>query len=117
VTENSDLHLFLWRGSQEVAVFGVALSMAGLAAEVHDFGVTLEKTSPTEIQPILAKLGEMTSIDPGDMAAFVSNIKVGKFRDFVPEGLARGQWAKQNASVVKSIPAVAQGVFASLSDQ
>ena len=117
VIEDRDLHLFLWRGSQAVAVFGAALAMAGLAAEVHDFGVTLEKTSPTEIQPILAKLGKMTSIDPGDMAAFVSNIKVGKFRDFVPEGLARGQWAKQNASVVKSIPAVAQGVFASLSDQ
>ena len=117
VIEDRDLHLFLWRGSQAIAVFGAALAMAGLAAEVHDFGVTIEKTSLTEIRSILAKLGAMASIDPADMAAFVKNINAGKFRDFVPEGLARGQWAKQNASVVKAVPAAAQGVFASLSDQ
>jgi len=117
VIEDRDLHLFLWRGSQAVAVFGAALAMAGLAAEVHDFGATLEKTSLTEIRPILAKLGAMASIDPSDMAAFVKNINAGKFRDFVPEGLARAQWAKQNASVIKTVPAAAQSVFVSLSDQ
>jgi ATP-dependent Lhr-like helicase len=111
VTEDRDLHIFLWRGTQATAVFGTALAMAGLTAEVHDFGVTLEKTSPIEIQSILATLGAMASIDPADMAAFVKNINAGKFRDFVPEALAHGQWARQNASVVGSVPAMAQNAL------
>jgi ATP-dependent Lhr-like helicase len=111
VTEDRDLHIFLWRGSQATAVFGAALAMAGLAAEVHDFGVTLEKTSPTEIQPVLATLGAMASINPADMAAFVKNINAGKFRDLVPEDLARDQWARQNAFVVRSVPAMARGAL------
>jgi ATP-dependent Lhr-like helicase len=114
VTDGRDLHIFLWRGSQATAVFGAALAMAGLVAEVHDFGVTLEKTSLIETQPILATLGAMTSIDPADMAAFVKNINAGKFRDFVPHGLAQGQWARQNAGVVGSIPAMARGALLQL---
>jgi ATP-dependent helicase Lhr and Lhr-like helicase len=110
VTEDRDMHVFLWRGSQVTAVFGAALAMAGLPAEVHDFGVTLEKTGLNEIKPILARLGGMASIDPADMAAFVKNINAGKFRDFVPEDLARNQWAQQNASVVKAVPAMVQAV-------
>jgi ATP-dependent helicase Lhr and Lhr-like helicase len=111
VTEDRDLHVFLWRGSQATAVFGAALAMAGLAAEVHDFGVTLEKTGLNEILPILAKLGTMSSIDPSDMAAFVQNINAGKYRDFVPDGLARNQWVRQNALVVSRIPELARGVL------
>jgi ATP-dependent helicase Lhr and Lhr-like helicase len=111
VTEDRDLHIFLWRGSQATAVFGTALAMAGLAAEVHDFGVTLEKTSPIEIQSTMAALGAMASINPADVAAFVKNINAGKFRDFVPGGLARDQWARQNASVVRSVPAMARGAL------
>jgi ATP-dependent Lhr-like helicase len=111
VTEDRDVHVFLWRGSQATAVFGAALAMAGLAAEVHDFGVTLEKTGLNEILPILTKLGAMASIDPSDMAEFVQNINAGKYRDFVPDGLARSQWARQNAPVVSRIPEIARGVL------
>ena len=111
LTEDRDVHVFLWRGSQATAVFGAALAMAGLAVEVHDFGVTLEKTGLTEILPILAKLGAMASIDPADMAAFVQNINAGKYRDFVPDGLARSQWACQNAPVVSRIPEIARGAL------
>jgi ATP-dependent Lhr-like helicase len=117
VTEDRDLHVFLWRGSQATAVFGAALAMAGPAAEVHDFGVTLEKTGLNEILPILTKLGAMASIDPSDMAEFVQNINAGKYRDFVPDGLARSQWARQNALVVSRIPEIARGVLASNSTQ
>ena len=112
VTEGRELHVFLWRGSQATAVFGAALAMAGLTAEVHDFGVTVEKTGLDEIKPILTKLGAFASIDPADMAVFVKNINAGKFRDFVPEGLARSQWAQQNASVVIAVPTMAQDILA-----
>jgi hypothetical protein len=57
------------------------------------------------------KLGAFASIDPADMAVFVKNINAGKFRDFVPEGLAQGQRAQQNASVVMAVPAMAQGIL------
>jgi ATP-dependent Lhr-like helicase len=117
VTEDRNLHIFLWRGSQGTAVFGTALAMAGLAAEVHDFGVTLEKTSPSEIQPILATLGALVSIDPADMAAFVKNINAGKFRNFVPLALARNEWARQNTLVAKAVPSMARGILVHHNDQ
>jgi len=107
VSEDRDLHVFLWRGSQATAVFSAALAMAGLAAEVHDFGVTLDKTTADEAMPILQKLANMPAIDPADVAAFVENISGGKFRDYVPDGLARIQWAVQNASLIASMPATA----------
>jgi hypothetical protein len=39
-----------------------------------------------------------------DVAGFVGNIRAGKFADFVPDVLARAQWARQNSDVVKEIP-------------
>jgi ATP-dependent Lhr-like helicase len=108
VEEERDLHVFLWRGSQANAVFGAALGMAGLPAEVHDFGVTIPKTTLEEGAPLLRKLGNMQSLTADDVAGFVANIRVGKFAEFVPDALARAQWARQNADVVKEIPAMAR---------
>jgi ATP-dependent helicase Lhr and Lhr-like helicase len=42
-------------------------------------------------------------IDPADVAEFVANIKVGKFREAVPDDLARGLWAQQNRMAVAAI--------------
>jgi ATP-dependent Lhr-like helicase len=107
VEEDRDLHVFLWRGSQANAVFGATLAMAGLPAESHDFGVTIPKTTLMEGEPLLRKLGQMESLTSTEVADFVENIRVGKFADFIPEPLARAQWARQNADVVKEIPAMA----------
>jgi len=41
------------------------------------------------------------------VAEFVENIGAGKFAPFVPETLARAQWARQNADIVAGIPAMA----------
>jgi ATP-dependent Lhr-like helicase len=110
VPEDRDLHLFLWRGTQATAVFGAALSMAGLASGVHDLGITLAKTTASEIMPIIGKLGQMAEINPSDVAAFVENIKAGKFREEVPEELARSMWAGQNGSAVGGISAIARSL-------
>jgi ATP-dependent Lhr-like helicase len=107
IAEGHDLHLFLWRGTQATAVFGAALAMAGLASAVHDLGVTLSKTTAEEIRPIVGKLAQMGELNPGDMAEFVENIGSGKFREQVPEALAREQWAKQNLSVIRDVPSMA----------
>jgi ATP-dependent Lhr-like helicase len=107
VEEKRDLHVFLWRGSQANAVFGAALARAGLPAEVHDFGVPIPKTTLEEGAPLLPKLGNMQSLTAADVAGFVANIRVGKFAEFVPDALARAQWARQNSDVVKEIPAMA----------
>ena len=107
VEEDRDLHVFLWRGSQANAVFGATLAMAGLPAEAHDFGVTIPKTTRVEGEPLLRKLGKMESLTSTEVADFVENIRVGKFANFIPEPLARAQWARQNADFVKEIPAMA----------
>ncbi len=110
IPEDRDLHLFLWRGTQATAVFGAALSMAGLASGVHDLGVTLAKTTASEIMPIVGRLGQMGEIDPSDVAAFVENIKAGKFREAVPEELARSMWASQNSAAVGGISTIARSL-------
>lgn len=49
----------------------------------------------------------MRNIDPHDVSEFVANIKVGKFREQVPENLARSLWARQNGDNVTGIPVMA----------
>lgn len=114
VQEEADLHLLIWRGTQATAVFGAALSMAGLECEVHDLGLILPKTNDEEVAPILEKLASMERIDPMDVAEFVKNIGGGKFRETVPETLARKQWADQNASLIRTVPMMAKAVLTSM---
>jgi ATP-dependent Lhr-like helicase len=109
VPEDRDMHVFLWRGSQTTAVFSAALAMAGLKSGVHELGVSVSKIKPEELRPILDKLAQMREIDPEDVSEFVANIKVGKFREQVPEGLARSLWAKQNRGKIADISAMAGG--------
>lgn len=100
VVEERDLHVFLWRGSQVTSVFGAALAMAGLASGTHDLGVTVSETSESELRPILKKLAGMDDLNSLDVASFVTDIKVGKFRDAVPDQLAKQLWAQQNGDCV-----------------
>jgi ATP-dependent Lhr-like helicase len=109
VPEDRDMHVFLWRGSQATAVFSAALAMAGLKSGVHELGVSVSKIKQDELRPILGKLAQMHGIDPADVAEFVANIKVGKFREQVPESLARSLWAKQNRAKIVGISAMAGG--------
>lgn len=107
VPEERDLHVFLWRGSQATAVFSASLAMAGLQSGVHELGVSVSKIKEGELRPILSTLAEMTKLNPNDVSEFVANIKVGKFREQVPESLARSLWARQNGDKVTGIPAMA----------
>jgi ATP-dependent Lhr-like helicase len=108
VQEEKDLHVFLWRGSQATAVFGAAAAMVGLPGEVHDFGLTLPKTSSPEARTVLMRLADADSIDATEVAAFVQNIAAGKFREQVPEHLARSLWARQNTSEIGGITGMAR---------
>jgi ATP-dependent helicase Lhr and Lhr-like helicase len=108
IREERDLHLFVWRGAQTTAVFSAALAIAGLECGVHDLGVTVPETTAAQMMPILEKLGSMSAIDPMDVAAFVKNVRAGKFQDFVPEALAQKQWALQNGQFVGTAAAIAK---------
>lgn len=108
VQEEKDLHVFLWRGSQATAVFGAAAAMAGLPGEVHDLGLTLSKSSSSEALTKLKILADADSIDATEVAAFVLNIAAGKFREQVPEHLARTLWARQNTSEIDGIIGMAR---------
>lgn len=103
IQEEKDLHVFLWRGSQATAVFGAGAAMAGLPGEVHDLGLTLAKTDALEALTKLKALAEAEAMDATKVAAFVQNIAAGKFREQVPEHLARSLWARQNASEIGGI--------------
>jgi ATP-dependent Lhr-like helicase len=54
----------------------------------------------------------MDAIAPADVAEFVSNVKFGKFREQVPDELARALWARENKATVASIAGVAKSVLA-----
>jgi ATP-dependent Lhr-like helicase len=107
VAESRDVHIFLWRGSQATAVFSAALAMAGLASGVHDLGVSVSKIKESQLVLILKKLAGMGAIDPATVAEFVANIQAGKFREVVPEDLARALWARRNGDVVGGISSMA----------
>jgi ATP-dependent Lhr-like helicase len=110
VEDERNLHVFLWRGSQVNEIFEAAVAMAGVTAEAHDFGVTLFKTRLADGAALLSKLANIELLNPANVAAFVDNIRVGKFAEFIPESLARAQWAQQSARVVGEIPKIALGV-------
>ncbi len=108
VEDDGDLHVFLWQGSQANAVFGAALAMSGLQPEPQVFGVTIAKADVGSGERALRRLADGPAISPAELAQHVQNLKVGKFAEFVPEELARLQWAEQNASVVARVPEMAQ---------
>jgi ATP-dependent helicase Lhr and Lhr-like helicase len=111
VAENRDVHIFLWMGSQATAVFSAALAMAGLKSGVQDLGVSVSKIKESELVPILQTLGGMDALDPATVAEFVANIQAGKFREQVPEYLARSLWAVQNLAPIGAITALANGAL------
>jgi ATP-dependent Lhr-like helicase len=111
VEEEGGLHVFLWKGSQTTAVFGAVLTMAGYPAEPHDFGLTLPKTTSGFARSVLEKLSSTETLAPDDVAAFVGNIRVGKFAEFVPEALLRDQWARQNKQIIDRISAMARDIL------
>jgi ATP-dependent Lhr-like helicase len=101
VAENRDVHVFLWKGSQATAVFSAALAMAGLKSGVHDLGVSVSN---------IKKLAGMDAIDPATVAEFVANIQAGKFREVVPDDLARALWARRNGDVLGGIASMAEAL-------
>jgi ATP-dependent Lhr-like helicase len=111
VEEERDLHAFLWRGSDANAVFGAALAMAGLSADAHDFGVTISGIGADDGTTFLHKFCTMPPFGAADVAEFVRNVRSGRFAEYVPEPMARAQWAQQNSSVVREIPAMAAAVL------
>jgi ATP-dependent Lhr-like helicase len=112
LSEEKGMHVFLWRGSKMCVVFSAALAMAGLKSGVHHLGVSVSDINESELRLILKTLSQMDAIAPADVAEFVSNVKFGKFREQVPDELARALWARENEATVASISGVVSGVLA-----
>jgi ATP-dependent Lhr-like helicase len=111
VEEERDVHLFTWRGSQANEAFAATLAMFDLAAETHDFGLTVAKKTLAEITFVLTDLAGKAAPDSIAIASFVGNLKRGKFAAFVPDDLARRQWAVQHATFVQQIPEIASSLI------
>lgn len=110
VQEEKNLHVFLWRGSQATAVFGAAAAMVGIPGEVHDLGLTLSETNVSDASAKLKLLADAEEVDPIGVAAFVENVAAGKFREQVPQPLAKALWARQNAAAITGINGMARTV-------
>lgn len=110
--EERHTHVFLWRGSEMCAVFSAALAMAGLKSGVHQLGVSVSDTDEKELKPILRTISQMQAMNPADVADFVSNVKVGKFREQVPDDLARALWARRNQSALATVAEAARKAMA-----
>jgi len=106
--EAGDVHVFLWRGSQTTAVFGAAATLAGFRGRVHELGLTLARTRVAKVLEWLQGLAEEQPMDADCIASVVANIASGKFREYVPEGLARALWAEQNSRAINAISHVAR---------
>jgi ATP-dependent helicase Lhr and Lhr-like helicase len=110
VPEERDVHVFTWRGSQANEAFAAPLAMAKLPAETHDFGLTIPKKAAQEVASVLVGLSKRLAPDPIEVASFVGNLKQGKFAEFVPDALARRQWAQRNAAFIRQIPKIASSL-------
>lgn len=109
VTDGSDLNLFVWRGTAFSAVLAVALAMAGLNAEPHDFGVTIAGATEAEVESAIAKLRAMTAADWEQLPDFIKNIQAGKFDEDVPIELLRRFWLRRNRNVIEEVWAILAG--------
>jgi ATP-dependent helicase Lhr and Lhr-like helicase len=106
VEEDRDIHVFLWKGSAATAAFSAALAMRGVKTQMHDLGVT---TSEVELDELRASLRNMSQarLDAGEVAGFVANIKSGKFKEQVPDWLARDLWASNNVALAAAVAPMA----------
>jgi ATP-dependent helicase Lhr and Lhr-like helicase len=91
------MHLFLWRAAV-TAVFGAALAMASLKTAVYDLGVSVSKVKDAELRPIVATLGQRH--DRSWRRRRIRRQHRGKFREAVPDDLARGLWVQQSRMAV-----------------
>jgi ATP-dependent Lhr-like helicase len=81
---------------------------------VTDLGVSVSKIKENELVLILQKIAGMGAIDPATVAEFVANIQAGKFREVVPEDLARALWARQNGDVVGGMASMAENLTSAI---
>jgi ATP-dependent Lhr-like helicase len=113
VPEDRNTHVFLWRGSQATAVLSAALARAGLKCAMHDLGLTIAGASVVDVSAALDGLSKADTLSSEELARSVANIKTGKFREMVSDGIARLLWAKQNQILINEIPAIAKKLTAS----
>jgi ATP-dependent helicase Lhr and Lhr-like helicase len=112
IRSGRDTHLLLWRGTALNSVFAVMLASAGLDCEAHDIGVTLTDCSPDELSRLLAGIPECPPVE--DLAAFVENLRVAKYDQYVPEALLRQMWTRRNADLAPQVTAALKEVQSAL---
>lgn len=103
VTDGSDLNLFVWRGTEFSAVFAVALAMAGLNAEPHDFGVTIADATEVRLETAFAKLRSLPMAEWDRLPDFIKNIQAGKFDEDVPIELLKRFWLRRNKALIDDV--------------
>ncbi|MDG4889988.1 helicase-related protein [Mesorhizobium sp. WSM4989] len=101
-----DTHILTWRGTEANAVLAFTLVSAGLECAVHDVGVTVLETTPSEAEAVLRQVAERPP-DIQSISEFVENLETARFDGMVPEPLLRRLWAKARANIGKEIGAVA----------
>lgn len=100
----ANTEIFTWRGTATNSVLEVALLMKGRAAESHDLGVSVFRTTPTEALDALQELAHSppTSVE---LAAFVAGLRGAMYDQYVPEDLLRTLWARRyNATIEEFAP-------------
>ena len=98
---DKDVHVLTWRGSAINSVLAVLLTSTGIACETFDVGVTVTGASLEDTRDVLASIGECPPI--AELAAFVENLVVEKFDEFVPSALLRLHWVARHAHLQAEI--------------
>lgn len=101
---DKDVHVLTWRGSTINSVLAVLLTSTGIACETFDVGVTVTGASLDDTRDVLASIGECPPI--AELAAFVENLAVEKFDEFVPSELLREHWVVRHAHLQTEISEV-----------
>jgi ATP-dependent Lhr-like helicase len=116
ITEDDDVHMFLWRGSSASSVFGVALAKLGFSAENHDFGVTVAKTDRWRVAEALEKLAELSADDLAAMPSAVRNLELEKYDAYIPRAFLETQWKQRHEGELNELRQIARAAMAGMGD-
>ena len=92
---DDDVHVLTWRGSTVNSLLAVLLPSTAIACETFGVGVTVTGASLEDTRDVLASIGECPPI--AELAAFVDNLVVEKFDEFVPSERLRQHWVVRRA--------------------
>ncbi len=99
LTDGNDVHLFPWTGTRAMQTLVLWLARHGLQAESQGILVSVPDASRGALEEALKALAEASNPDPLELTRAVEALHQEKYDHFLPEPLARANYARRALDV------------------